>query len=96
MKRMKPSKKRAAKRRDSNPIITKLLKLKYRINDTARAEGNWSDHLSYDKNYVMTLMSDIRNNNWTKLSKEDMLKCNGLWKEYSPSRLNDWVSYKND
>ena len=47
---MKPTKKRTAKKTD-NPILTKLLKLKYRINDTARAEGDWSDDLSNDKNY---------------------------------------------
>ena len=82
MKRMKPSKKRAAKRRDSNPIITKLLKLKYRINDTARAEGDWSDDLSNDKNYVMTLMSDIRKYGFTKIAPEDAHCCNGLWKKY--------------
>ena len=28
------------------------------------------------------LLSDIRNNKWTRLSKEDMLKCNGLWRKY--------------
>ena len=35
---MKPSKKRAAKR-PSNPIVTKLLNLKYRINDAYRGRG---------------------------------------------------------
>ena len=83
MKRMKPSKKRAAKRRDSNPIITKLLKLKYRINDTAKAEGGWSDDISNDKNYVMTLLSDIRKYGFTKIAPEDGHCCNGLWRKYS-------------
>ena len=82
MKRMKLSKKKAAKRRDSNPIITKLLKLKYRINDTARTEGDWSDDLSNDKNYVMTLMSDIRKYGFTKIAPEDAHCCNGLWRKY--------------
>ena len=81
MKRMKPSKKRTAKKTD-NPILTKLLKLKYRINDTARAEGGWSDDISNDKNYVMTLMSDIRKYGFTKIAPEDAHCCNGLWRKY--------------
>ena len=91
---MKPTKKRAAKR-PSNPIVTKLLNLKYRINDAYRDEENDSMHMIHDKSWVIKLISDVRDNNWTKLSKEDMLKCNSMWKEYSPSRLNDWESYTN-
>ena len=81
MKRMKPSKKRAAKKTD-NPILTKLLKLKYRINDTARVEGGWSDDISNDKRYVMTLMSDIRKHGFTKIAPEDAHCWNGLWRKY--------------
>ena len=73
---------RNAKKTD-NPIITKLLKLKYRINDTAKAEGGWSDDISNDKNYVMTLMSDIRKHGFKTLSPEDGHCCNGLWRKYS-------------
>ena len=91
---MKPSKKRAAKKTD-NPIVTKLLNLKYRINDAYRNGGSSFKNIG-DKKWVMNLISDVRDNNLTKLSKDDMLKCNSMWKEYSPSRLNDWVSYKND
>ena len=42
--KMKPTKKRPAKKTD-NPIIGKLLKLKYRINNTASEEGGWSADL---------------------------------------------------
>ena len=90
---MKPSKKRAAKR-PSNPMVRKLLNLKYRINDAYRNGGSSFKNIG-DKKWVMNLISDVRDNNLTKLSKEDMLKCNSMWKEYSPSRLNDWVGYKN-
>ena len=97
---MKPSKKRAAKKTD-NPMISRLLDLKYRINDAYRGRGmdvlgNISEKTKNDKSWVMNLISDVRDNNLTKLCKEDMSKCNSMWKEYSPSRLNDWVSYKND
>ena len=78
---MKPSKKRPAKRND-NRIIGKLLKLKYRINDTAKEEGGWSDDMSNDKRYVQSLLTDIRKHKFTKLSPEDGHCCNGLWRKY--------------
>ena len=65
-----------------NPIISKLLKLKYRINDTAKEEGGWSDDMSSDKRYVMSLISDIRKHKFTKLAPEDGHCCNGLWRKY--------------
>ena len=92
---MKPTKKRAAKR-PSNPIVTKLLNLKYRINDAYRSGDVGEEGTKDDKSWVMNLISDVRDNNLTKLCKEDMSKCNSMWKEYSPSRLNDWESYPND
>ena len=63
-----------------NPIVGKLLRLKYKINEAYRSyphETNMSD-----KSWVMSLISDVRENNLTKLSKEDVLKCNGLWRDY--------------
>ena len=83
---MKPTiapKKRPAKRtvaHTKNPIVGKLLRLKYKINEAYRSyphETNMSD-----KSWVMNLIDDVRTNNLTKLSKEDMLKCNGLWRDY--------------
>ena len=79
--KMKPTKKKPAKRTD-NPIIGKLLKLKYRINDTATTEGGWSTDMSSDKAYVMNLISDIRKHNFKKLAPEDVHCCNGLWRRY--------------
>jgi hypothetical protein len=79
---MKPAKTKPAKRND-NPIIGKLLKLKYRINDTARTEGGWSEDMSADKGYVMDLISDIRKHGFKTLAPEDGHCCNGLWRKYS-------------
>ena len=80
---MKPSKKRPSKRyanmSNGNPIIEKLLKLKYRLNDWYREYG---EDTKDDKNWVMTLISDVRENNLTKLSHEDGLKCNNMWRRY--------------
>ena len=78
---MKPTKKRTAKIID-NPIIPKLLKLKYRINDTAKTEGGWSDDMSNDKRYVQSLINDIRKHRFNTLAPEDGHCCNGLWRKY--------------
>ena len=79
--KMKSTKKRPAKRTD-NPLIGKLLRLKYRINDTASEEGGWSTDMQDHKSWVMKLISEVRLHNLTKLAKEDMLLCNSLWRRY--------------
>jgi len=66
-----------------NSPIGKLLQLKYRMNDTAKVEGGWSDDMSDHKSYVMNLISDIRKNDLTKIAREDMQLCNSLWKLYA-------------
>tara|TARA_Y100000593_G_scaffold84851_1_gene160965 strand:- start:331 stop:603 length:273 start_codon:yes stop_codon:yes gene_type:complete len=89
---MKPSKKRPAKR-PSNPIVTKLLNLKYRINEAYRSGHLGEEGTKNDKTWVVDKLNDVRGG--IVLTKGEMLHCNNLWKEYSPSRLNDWVGYKN-
>ena len=82
--KMKPTKKKPAKRTD-NPIIGKLLKLKYRINEACRS-GNYDDAYNdtqADKAYVMNLISDIRRHGFKTLAPEDGHCCNGLWKKYA-------------
>ena len=79
---------RRAKRKTnwSNPIIDKLMQLKYSINDAYR---NGYDNIIReeegidDKNYVMSLIQDVRKYEFTKLSREDGLKCNSLWRKYA-------------
>ena len=78
---MRKTKTKPAKRND-NPIVGKLLKLKYRINDTAITEDGWSDDMSNDKRYVQSLINDIRKHGFTKLAPEDGHCCNGLWRKY--------------
>jgi len=80
---MKPTKKRPAKRKplhgESNPLVAKLLNLKYRLNDAYNLrDEDTKDH----KAWVMRLISEVRLHNLTKLAKEDMLLCNSLWKRY--------------
>ena len=64
-------------------IVAKLLQLKYRINETAKEENGWSDDMSSHKSWIMTLISDVRKNNLTKLAREDVQVCNKLWKLYN-------------
>ena len=84
--RMKPSKKKPAKRGDGgNPMIDKLLKLKYRINDAYRGgnkpSGSDTD-TRYDKDFVMGLINNIRikEENITKIQLEE---CNKIWRKYA-------------
>ena len=79
--KMKSTKKRPAKRTDT-PLIGKLLRLKYRINNTASEEGGWSTGMQDHKSWVMKLISEVRLHNLTKLAKEDILLCNSLWRRY--------------
>ena len=81
---MKPTDKR--KKNWGNPIIDKLMQLKYSINDAYHSgyddvvrDPNGID----DKNYVMSLIQDVRKGGFTKLSHEDGLKCNSLWRKYA-------------
>ena len=80
---MKPTKKRPAKRKPihgfKNELIARLMNLKYRLNDAYNLRDMDTKD---DKSYVMSLIDDVRKNHLIKLCREDMLKCNGLWKKY--------------
>ena len=81
---MKQTKKRPAKRKplhgESNPLVAKLLNLKYRLNDAYHLRDI---DTKADKAWVMKLISEVRLHNLTKLAKEDMLLCNSLWRTYA-------------
>jgi len=77
------NKKKPAKRKPlhgfKNELIARLMNLKYRLNDAYNLRDMDTKD---DKILVMDLINDVRNSNLTKLCKEDMLKCNGLWRTY--------------
>ena len=85
---MKSTKKRPAKRRvvsaedfaKRNPVLSKLLDLKYRINNAYRNRED--DHMNtiHDKSWVIKQIDDIRNGR--VLSKNNMLKANDIWRKY--------------
>ena len=84
----KRTKVRRAKRKTNwgNPIIDKLMQLKYSINDAYHSGYDdivREDEGINDKNYVMSLIQDVRKGEFTKLSREDGLKCNSLWRKYA-------------
>ena len=81
---MKPAKKKTSKKR--NPMISKLLDLKYRINEAYRSYP--SDVNKDDKDWVMGQIQKIRDGG--NIYKMQMLKANELWNDYNPSRRNNW------
>ena len=94
---MKPSKtayttkKKPAKRGDGgNPMIDKLLKLKYRINDVYRLIKNGEGKPKFDltmlgdtridKDYVQGQINKLRGGG--NLYRMHMKECNDLWRKY--------------
>ena len=91
---MNPTKKRPAKRKvvsaedfaKRNPVLSKLLDLKYRINEAYRngADDAYNDTRA-DKSWVMKQIEDIRNGR--VLSKNNMLRANSIWKRYETKSI---------
>ena len=89
---MKPSKtayttkKKPAKRKDGgNPMIDKLLQLKYRINDAYRGGNKPSvsdTDTRSDKDFVMGLINNIRKRGELP-SKIQLEECNKIWRKYA-------------
>ena len=82
----KPAKKKPAKYGPSfaerNPLLSKLLDLKHRISQEPEWYDQRDSYTKADKKWVEGLINDVRHNSITKLCKEDMKHCNGLWRDY--------------
>jgi hypothetical protein len=61
-----------------NPVLDKLMKLKYRINDAYR--DNEFEFTKDDKNWVMEEISNLRDGGW--LSATKMKVANEMWSKY--------------
>ena len=85
---MKPTKKKTAKRPPPNPVITKLLDLKYRINEAYRSYPDETN--KNDKDWVIARIRDMRDG--MTITKGELLHANNLWKQYQGSRMNNWES----
>ena len=81
---MKPTKVHRARKRDTrrkewgDPIINKLMQLKYRIND-AYKDGRDTD--KSDKTWVMEEIINLKNGGW--LSATKMKVANEMWSKYA-------------
>ena len=66
----------------TNEIVIKLQKLWKRIDK----EPEWYDqrdgYTKANKEWVVKLIKDARENKLTKLCREDMQACNRLWRDY--------------
>ena len=71
---MRPTKERGVK---GNPVLDKLMKLKYRIND-AYKDGRDTD--KSDKDWVMEEITNLRQGGW--LSATKMKVANEMWDKY--------------
>ena len=60
-----------------NPVLDKLMKLKYRINDAYKA-GRITP--KSDKDWVMEEISNLRNDGWLTATK--MKVANEMWSKY--------------
>ena len=78
---MRPTKRTQATKKErgtkGNPVLDKLMKLKYRINDAYNA-GRDTD--KSDKDWVMEEISNLRNDGWLTATK--MKVANEMWSKY--------------
>tara|TARA_R100000951_G_scaffold56647_3_gene47562 strand:+ start:918 stop:1181 length:264 start_codon:yes stop_codon:yes gene_type:complete len=66
-----------------NPLLSKLLDLRYRISQEPEWYDQRDSYTKADKEWVEDLINDVRNSKViTKLCREDMQHCNGLWRDY--------------
>jgi hypothetical protein len=83
---MRPTKVHRARKRDTrrkewgDPILNKLMQLKYRINDTAKTENGFSVDMGSDKEWVMGEITNLRGGGW--LSATKMKVANEMWGKY--------------
>ena len=84
---MRPTKVTRARKRTTNergvkgnPVLDKLMKLKYRINDAYRAGRKYKDADKSDKDWVMEEITNLRQGGW--LSATKMKVANEMWNKY--------------
>ena len=63
-----------------DPILDKLMKLKYRINDAYNSRQENDGETKSDKTWVMEEISNLRNGGW--LTAVKMKVANEMWGKY--------------
>jgi len=74
---MKPTKERGVK---GNPVLDKLMKLKYRINDAYNHRQENDGDTKSDKTWVMEEITNLRQGGWLTATK--MKVANEMWSKY--------------
>ena len=74
---MKPTNERGVK---GNPVLDKLMKLKYRINDAYNHRQENDGETKSDKTWVMEEITNLRQGGW--LSATKMKVANEMWSKY--------------
>ena len=76
---MRPTKKTKVHR--VKPAISKLMKLKYRINDAYNHRQENDGETKSDKSWVMEEIDNLKNGGW--LSATKMKVANEMWSKYA-------------
>ena len=74
---MRPTNERGVK---GNPVLDKLMKLKYRINDAYNHRQENDGETKSDKTWVMEEITNLRDGGW--LSATKMKVANEMWNKY--------------
>ena len=86
---MKPTKRTRASKRTTtdkrrknwgDPILDKLMQLKYRINDAYNSRQENDGETKSDKSWVMEEIHNLRNDGWLTTTK--MKVANEMWDKY--------------
>ena len=84
---MRPTKVTRARKRTTNergvkgnPVLDKLMKLKYRINDAYNHRQENDGETKSDKTWVMEEIDNLRNGGWLTATK--MKVANEMWSKY--------------
>jgi len=75
---MRPTKRTEVHR--VKPELTKLQKLKNRINDNAENDGGWSINMESDQDWVKEEITNLRGGGW--LTAVKMKVANEMWRKY--------------
>ena len=70
----------------TNEIVNKLQKLWKRIDKEPEWYDQRDSYTKADKEWVVKLIEDVRENKLTTLCREDMKHCNQLWRDYERNK----------
>ena len=66
----------------TDELVTKLQKLWKRIDEEPKWYDQRDGYTKANKEWVVKLIEDVRENKLTTLCREDMKHCNQLWRDY--------------